>query len=51
MLVQLNDSPDDAGISLKTSVPICMAEHDIGSAVGAMLIGGMNEPTEIRVKA
>lgn len=51
MFVQLDDAADNASIILKTSVPIRIAEHDIWSAMGAMLIGGMNEPAEIRLKA
>jgi hypothetical protein len=40
MLVQLDDAADDAAIILKTSVPVGVTEHDVGSAVGAMLVQG-----------
>jgi len=51
MLVQLDDAADDAAIILKTSVPVGVAEHDVGSAVWAMLVRGMNEAAEIGLNA
>ena len=47
MLVQLNDAAHDATIIVKVAVPICMTEHDIRSAVRAMLIGRVKETAEI----
>ena len=51
MLVQLDDAADGAAVILKTSVLVRIAENDVWSAVGALLIGGMNQPTEIRLNA
>src|SRR5262249_3926663 len=51
MLVELDDTAHDAAIILKMSVPIRVAEDDIRSAVGAMLIGRLNEAAEIGLKA
>ncbi|MDT7812068.1 MAG: hypothetical protein QOJ42_1984 [Acidobacteriaceae bacterium] len=36
-----------ATIIMKMAVPICIAEHDIRSAVGAALIGVVEETAEI----
>ena len=49
MLVQLNHTAHHAAIVLKMAVPICVAEHDIRSAVRAMLIGGVEETAKIRL--
>src|SRR5580692_7622788 len=46
MLVHLNYAADDAAIVLKMRVPIRIAEHDVGGAVWAVLIGSMEEAAE-----
>ncbi len=51
MLVQLNHAAHHGTIILKTAVPICVWEHDIRGAVGAMLIGAVEETTKIRLNA
>ena len=51
MLVQLNDAAHDAGIILKMAVPIRISEHDVGSAVWTMLIGGVKEAAKIGLNA
>ena len=47
MVVQLNDSAHDATFIVKLAVPIRVAEHDVGGAVGTMLVGGVEETAEI----
>ena len=51
MLVQLNDTAHHATIILKMGVPIRVGEHDIRSAVRAMLIRGVEETAKIRLNA
>ena len=51
MLVQLNNAAHHAAIILKMAVPIRVGEHDIWSAVGAMLIGSVEETAKIRLNA
>src|SRR5262245_59836690 len=51
MLVHLNGSSDNAGITLKTAVPIGVAEHDIRSAVRTVFIGTVEETTDVRLNA
>ena len=51
MLVHLSNTAHDTAVVLKTSVPIVVAENDVGGAVGAVLIGGVKETTERRLKA
>jgi len=51
MLVQADDAADDGAIVLKLAMPIRVGEHDIRSAVGATLIGRLNEPAQIRLNA
>src|SRR5260221_171767 len=51
MLVHLSNAADDAAVILKMSMPIVVAKNDVRSAVGAMLIGGMEETAEVRVNA
>ena len=51
MLVHLNSTAKHAAIILKMGVPIPVAEHDKRSAVGAMLIGGVEETAKIRLNA
>ena len=51
MLVQLNGAAHHAAIILKMAVPIRVAEHDIRSAVRAMLIGAVEETAKIRLNA
>src|SRR2546423_7219845 len=47
MLVDLNGPADHAGVVLKMRVPVTVREDDIGSAIRAVLIGGMEETAEI----
>src|SRR5260370_29113844 len=51
MLVYLSNAADDAAVILKMSVPIIVAENEVRAAVGAILIGGMEETAEVRLKA
>ena len=51
MLVQLNHAAHHAAIVLKMAVPICVAEHDIRSAVRAVLIRAVKETAKIRLNA
>src|ERR1700730_8097459 len=51
MLVHLNPTAHHATIILEMGVPIRVGEHDIRSAVRAMLIGGVKEMAKIRLKA
>src|SRR6266436_508558 len=51
MLVELNCTSHYATIILKTGVPIPIAEHDIWSTVGTMLIGGVEDAAKIRLNA
>ena len=50
MLVHLNDTPHHATIVLKVGVPKRVTEHDIRSAVRAMLIRGIEEMAKIWLK-
>ncbi len=43
MLIHLNNTAHDAAVILKMSVPIVVAENYVGSAVRAVLIGGVEE--------
>src|SRR5580658_1948222 len=47
MLVEADLTADDARIALEAGVPISVSENDIRGAVGAALIGGMEEAAEI----
>src|ERR1700730_82959 len=49
MLVQLNATAHHAAIVLETGVPIRVGEHEIRGAVGAMLIGAVEETAKIRL--
>src|SRR5262249_9376319 len=51
MLVQSDRSSHRPGIILKMGVPKCVAEHDIGCAVGAMLMGGVKKAAEVGLNA
>ena len=51
MLVEPNNAAHHAAIVLKMAVPICVGEHDIRSAVWAMLIGIVEEAAKIRLNA
>ena len=51
MLVHLNNTAHHSPIILEMSVPKRVGEHDIRSAVRAMLIGGVEEMAKIRLKA
>src|SRR5262245_36484720 len=51
MLVDQNDPTDHTAIILKMGVPVGVAEHDIGSAVRAMLVGAVEDAAEIRPNA
>lgn len=49
MLVQSNDAADDRRIVLKMRMPVAVTQHDVGHAVGAMLVGGMEKPAQVRL--
>src|SRR5882762_6310580 len=51
MLIELDCAPHHSAIILETAVPICVAEHEIRHAVGAMLIGTTEETAEIRLNS
>ncbi len=51
MLVQVNNTAHRATIVLKATMPICVFEHDIRSAVRALLIGAVEEAAHIRLNA
>jgi hypothetical protein len=48
MLVELHYTAHHAMIVMEVAVPIRIPEHDIGSAVGTVLIGAMKEAAEGR---
>ncbi len=50
-LLSLNNTAHHAAIIPEMAVPICVAEHDIRSAVRAMLIGAVEETAKIRLNA
>src|SRR5579871_6079460 len=43
MLVEQNGVADHAAIAMKMALPIFISQHDVGSAVGAVLIGSVEE--------
>src|SRR5438552_578781 len=43
MLVELNSSAHHASIVLEAAVPVCIVQHDIRGAVGAVLFRGVKE--------
>src|SRR5215472_4570943 len=51
VLVDLHGVADHAGVVVKAPMPTGIGEHDIGSAVRAMLIGRLKEPAKIRLNA
>src|ERR1035438_8007172 len=51
MLVELKNTAHHAPIILKMGVPVRVCEHNIRSAVRAMLIGGVEETANIRLHA
>src|ERR1041384_5018695 len=51
MLVYQHDASNHAAIIAKVRVPVFVGENDIGSAVRAVLIGGMKETSEIGLHA
>src|SRR6185437_12030872 len=51
MFIQLNHAAGNAGIIVKMGVPKGVVEDDIGCAVGATLVGGVEKTAQIRVKA
>ena len=51
MFVELNGTAQHTAIIVKTSMPIRIGEHDIRSAVGAMLIGAVEETAKMRLNA
>src|SRR5580700_2862571 len=46
MLVELNDAAYDAAVILKMRVPVGPGQHDVRCAVGATLVGPMEETSE-----
>ena len=51
MLVDLNNTSHDVAIVLKLAVPIFIADYEIGSTVGAMLVGIVEEAAKERLNA
>ena len=51
ILIHLNNTAHHARIIVKMAVPIRVSEHDVRSAVRAMLIGGVEQTAKIRLKA
>jgi len=51
MLVYLDHMANHAGIVLKVGVPISVTEHQIGSAVRAVLIGVVKEAAKVRLNS
>jgi len=49
--VELDHTANDTAIIVTTRVPVRVAEHDIGSAVRTLLIGGVEQTTKIRLDA
>ena len=49
MLVELNNTAHHAAVILKMVVPIGVGEHDVGRAVRTMLIGCVDDSTEVRL--
>ena len=47
MVIHPDNPAHYASIVLKMSVPVSVSEHEIGRAVGAVLIGAMEEPAKI----
>jgi hypothetical protein len=51
VLIELNDAADSAWIVVEPGVPICMGEHNIRSAVGAVLVGCVKQTAKVGVNA
>src|ERR1700730_1576160 len=51
MFVQLNRAPYHRWIAAEMTAPICTAEHDVRTAVGAVLIRGVKETAKIGPEA
>ena len=51
MLIEPNRTAHHAPIVLETAMPVRVGEHDIRSAVRALLIGGVEETPKIRMNA
>src|SRR5215467_6023504 len=51
IFIHLNNTAHHTGIFVKMAVPIRVREHDVRSAVSAMLIGRMKQTAKIRLKA
>src|ERR1700690_539941 len=49
MIVEPDNTAHRARVVLKMGMPIGVCEHDIRRAVGAVLIGGMEETAKIRL--
>ena len=49
MLIDLNYASHHAAIVLETSVPIGVTQHEIGRAVGSVLVGAMKETAQKRL--
>src|SRR5438270_5444513 len=47
VLIELDHTANHATIVAKTCVPVRIAQHHIGSAVGAMLVGGVEQTAKI----
>src|SRR5712691_2168770 len=51
MPVELENTAYHPEVTLKTAVPISVGEHNIGSAVRAMLVGCMDDPAKVGLNA
>src|SRR5581483_965580 len=51
MFVQPNNAADDTAITLKMTLPVSVAEHDVRGAVWAMLIRAMKKSAKIRLNS
>src|SRR6202020_1889314 len=50
-LVQLHCASDYVGITVEVTLPVGVTEHDVRAAVGAVLIGAMEEAAKIRANS
>src|ERR1700734_2741434 len=47
MAIELDHPADDSAIVLEMGVPVLIAQHDVGRAVGRALIGSMEKVAQI----
>src|SRR5216684_2039597 len=51
MPVELENTAHHTEVTLKMAMPISVGEHNIGSAVRAMLVGCMDDTAKVRLNA